>query len=357
MEKLPSIFPTQTTTVDILHTISLGLFRQWLELLKSQYPNLYDQMVVLSQYMKLPRTDTYYNHDLNYLTSWKARDYLFFSISTGLALIGLLEFPDDVKQCFFRFSEIIAELNDKRTTFLSPLRVLALEKEFVEYEKQFAALFGHSSFKPNNHRASHLFRDVLIFGRPFNFSMFSFESANILAPEGVSGTKGPLDSIIRHHNNMLLYHKALSALLHNQVFLANFPDTFDYFFPELIMQGDSNPNNLIKIYQPTLPGAPPLVKFYLERSRFSKETKLNNSFIEFLFEGSKVVGKIVNISKEQGFVVVSELTKKRLVTDFRGKFFRAVDDRRLFQMSFDRIIQVFGSIFLKEKQFLFTINH
>ena len=94
VDRLPSIFPTQTITVDVLHTLAVGLFEQWPQLVKSRYPTLLEEMVVLSETIKLPRTETYYNTDLNYLSSWKARDFLFFGLVTGPLLIGLLRFPD-----------------------------------------------------------------------------------------------------------------------------------------------------------------------------------------------------------------------------------------------------------------------
>ena len=113
---------------------------------------------------------------MNYLSCWKAREFLFFGLVTGLLLIGLLHFPLAVKACFFLLSSIFRELNDKKeSSFLPHKRVLQLEARFVEYEKAFASIFGNISFKPNNHRTSHIFRQVIMFGRPFNFSMFSFQ--------------------------------------------------------------------------------------------------------------------------------------------------------------------------------------
>ena len=76
-------FPTQTITVDVLHTLAVGLFEQWPELIRSQYLTLFEEMVALSETIKLPRTETYYNTDMNYLNSWKARHFLFFGFVTG----------------------------------------------------------------------------------------------------------------------------------------------------------------------------------------------------------------------------------------------------------------------------------
>lgn len=84
-------------------------------------------------------------------------------------LIGLLGFPQEVKDNFSKLSLIMNELNNKnRDSILTASRVLELEKEYAEYEKEFHNLFSSGAFKPNNHRASHIFRDVLLFGRPFN---------------------------------------------------------------------------------------------------------------------------------------------------------------------------------------------
>ena len=176
--------------------------------------------------------------------------------------------------------------------------------------------------------------------------MFGFESANLIAPGGVSVTKNPLDSIVRYHNNMLLHYKALSALLQSQFFLTNFPKTFKRLFPKLVERGDSNPHDLIKLYQPkqhTL--VPSRVKFYLER--FSPTTKgmLNNSFIEFRFENENKIGNILFIDKEASHLAVAELSKKRLTIDLRDSLFRVEGTNRAFQVAFDYISHVFWICF------------
>ena len=235
---------------------------------------------------------------------------------------------------------------------------MELEAGFVEYERTFASLFGNISFKPNNHRASHIFRQVIMFGRPFNFSMFGFESANIIAPEGVSGTKNPLDSIVRHHDNMLLYLKSLSALLESECFLTHLKDSFTGFFPKLVQSGDKNPRKLIKLYQPEQTGTSPKVKFHLEQFNPAAKGKLNDSFIEFRFgELESKVGKVLFINKEGGFVIASELTKIKLATDFRDSFFRAEEVNRTFQVALDDINCVFGSVSSSNKLFLFRTDH
>ena len=105
------------------------------------------------------------------------------------------------------------------------------------------------------------------------------------------------------------------------------------------------------------PLVPSRVKFYLERFSPTTKGKLNNSFIEFLFENENKIGKILFIDKEAGHLAVAELSKKRLTIDLRDSFFRVEETNRAFQVAFDDISHVFGSVSVHDKLFLFRINN
>jgi hypothetical protein len=165
IEQLPSYFPPQIIPVDILHAYCLGLFNDWLTNLNHYFPDLYDQMVVISEHLFLPRLGTDYFQNLDKLSNWKAVDHFFFALNTGVVLIGILKFPIKVKQAYFKLSSIMREICSKSESFiLTPKRIIKLEREFYEYEKFYADIFTHMDFKPNHHKAGHLFREVLKFG-------------------------------------------------------------------------------------------------------------------------------------------------------------------------------------------------
>lgn len=360
---LASFFPTQIVTVDMLHTIALGLFKQWLALLEFHFPDIFDQMTFMSQYMKLPRMPSEYIFDINKKVNWKSRDYFLFGTVTGPVLLGIIKFSkkhesieNEVKECFFQLSSIMRELNDKREEVkLTTTRVLELEKEFAEYEKKFAALFKHLTFKPNNHRVSHLFRHVILFGRPFVFSMYSFEDMNMLAPQGVKGTKNPLDSFLRYYQNLLTISKAKAALLESHYFRDNFPRTFAKMFPDNVQRMDKSPSKLSKV----LSTDSSEVFFYLESSeQEEKDQKHANWYIEYKRGPVRFIGKIQEMfSNDKLELNVVRLKKVPLAVHFEDRFFSVQETENLDSVYSDSVVQIFGHLRINKKIILFSVIH
>jgi hypothetical protein len=312
-------------------------------------------MIEISEKMKFPRTKTSYNQNLNFISVWKAKDYFHFGIVAGPVLISILPFDQKVKQCFLKISSIFKELCSKsESKILTPKRVLELEEEFISYEKEFASIFLHVSFKPNNHRASHIFRDVLLHGRPFNFSMYSTESANSFAPAAVSGTKNPLNSIIRNYENNLFVHKVKSLLESDSFFNLNFKQTKKLLFPNLFQQEDKNYSKLTKVYFPNTAE----IQFYLEP--FSEQLKnktLSNCYVQFKWKNEIKVGQITKIYKEneEKKIEIRECSQIWFKNYQNSFFFRINFTELYFEAIEEDIQQVYGHFEIRNKIILFQV--
>ena len=155
----------------------------------------------------------------------------------------------------------------------------------------FAEIFSESTFIPNNHRASHIFRDIIKYSIPSGFATFASETANSVGKKA-SGSQNPLDSIVRKHHKQMIIAKAKNNLISNELFNNEFPKSKKEMFPELFPTENKNDKILIKIFKPNSFK----IMFYLEV--FRNVTKKNsNWFVQFLVNDTKMVGKIIKIDK------------------------------------------------------------
>lgn len=178
--------------------------------------------------------------------------------------------------------------------------------------------------------------------------MYGFETWNMIAPRGSSGTKNPLKAICRHYENLLTYYKVCKALRNNELFKRKFKRTAKIIFPEIHKQNDKNPEKLVKIFQDKT-----TIKFYLEDFYHLKKNSSNcNSFIEFT-RNYKRVGRIVKISQNPLLFNVIEC-KKLTSTEH---FFEIENTITIFNdIKSEEINHVFGYVYWKEREFLFNVE-
>jgi hypothetical protein len=231
MDVMLSFFPTQITVADSLHTLCLGLIRWLIEMLKKYFPEAYYRMVDLSNACFISRNPSGNKQNLKYLSAWKARDYLFWLFYSAPSLVVLAEFPDLVIQLVHKLNSIFTILYSKsEDDIVTAEKVLDLEKQFYDWENDAGELFNHAEFTPNNHRIGHIFRNLLQFGRPWVYSMFGSETANMIASKVIS-TQNPLAFIERRYKNHQFYHLFTSKLRNNQLFSSIFVKTKMLMFP------------------------------------------------------------------------------------------------------------------------------
>ena len=252
-------------------------------------------MVELSDLMYIPRQESSYTFSLN--RAFKSKDYLFFLLRTGPALMTMAKFPEPIYSNFMELHSIMKRILSKNENeILTPQEILFLETKFVKWEFELGKIVNHIEFCPNTHRIGHIFRCILRCGRPFCYSMFAAETANMTSSKGVRGTQNPLPSIQRSFQLKLFYHKALKQLQEDTFFLTNFPNSAKYLFSNLFRKKNKDFRKLIKVYHKNSSE----IKFRLESSSNKPNKRhCSNKMIQFNYEGEILEGRIVDIFIEE----------------------------------------------------------
>jgi len=229
---------------------------------------------------------------------------------------------------------------------------LELESKFIfSYEILFAKIFSEAAFIPNNHRASHIFRDILKYGIPSGFATFASETANAVGKKA-SGSQNPLDAIVRKHHKQMIIAKAKNNLISNEFFNNEFPKAKKAMFPELFPTGNKNDKILIKVFKPNSFK----IMFYLEVFR-NVTKKHSNWFVQFIVNDAKMVGKIIKIDKLESeyklTIVRLKILKYKIA---KGRFFAVKDTKKQFNVSTDAILQVYGHLEFDSTTILFEIT-
>jgi len=187
-------------------------------------------------------------------------------------------------------------LSKDENEVLTPTEVLELEENTLEWEEDLGYIIKHVEFTPNCHRFSHIWRHILQYGRPFNFSMFGSETANMTSSRGVSGVKDPLLGIDRYYSNHLFYNKSLHQLKNNELFTTKFLKTTKLLFPNSFRCKNKDFTKLIKIYFPNSTK----IQFYLESKTLEENNQhTSNKIIQFQHKNRIFVGLIEQILKEE----------------------------------------------------------
>ena len=300
--QLPSHFPPLIAFTEPCHTLGLGAFKWLLEITEAYFPRQYKAIKHISAFTFVPRSDSQPNVNLFNKSSWKSRHYYFFGrvlLLPWTAEAGFGEEDQVVRESFVLFHEIFsAACSKSKSVKINVDKSCEMEKKFLEFCKMIGSKISHAEFVPNLHRIVHLFMQMMLGGRPHNFSMFGMESANSIVSEGVSGTKNPLNSIIRFQDRLLHIENCKSFLLQSEFFAANFPCTRRLLFPSLYRKENRNWMEMIKVYKP----GSLEVKFYLEVMKDTPNAEqTSNAVISYTSQGRMFGGIIREIRK--GFLL------------------------------------------------------
>lgn len=204
-------------------------------------------------------------------------------------------FPVEFVELFKKLKLILKPLEEKNNNQLKVSGCLLLLEKYLEWFDDYALFWGHEYVTSKIQKLEHMIIEVILVGKFWTHSCFSFETNNIIIKKGVKGTSMPLPSIIRTWRKLqYLFVWNWQLEQHKSSVEKLFPTYSSKLFDKNTIPNDKNPNLLTKITNKERT----IIQFWLETC-VNKTSNYCNYIIQFFFRSKLFLGEIIEIIKQE----------------------------------------------------------